>query len=161
LELNAGLPLWPCFVQLINKRFGPPLTESPIGELALLRRDGFADDFAKKFMALSYRDIAIMEAHQVQLFHTGLGKPLRTDVALQRPGMLDNAVMLTRAYKQRDTITAPAGRVQGRGVTRHTSLLALVMGPTPAAPTATTVAKPVPNIKRLSPAEIAQRRKDG
>jgi hypothetical protein len=111
LELNAGPPLWPCFVQLINKRFRPPLTESPIGELALLRRDGFVDDFAKKFMALSYRDITIMEAHQVQLFHTGLGKPLRTDVTLQRPGMLDNIVMLTRAYKQRDTTSVSRGEV--------------------------------------------------
>jgi hypothetical protein len=66
LELNASPPPWPRFVQLVNKRFKPPLTESPIGELALLYSDGSIDDFAKKFMALSYRDTAITKAHKVQ-----------------------------------------------------------------------------------------------
>jgi hypothetical protein len=65
LELNAGLPPWPRFVQLVNKRFGPLLTESRIEEQALLHRDGSIDDFAKKFMVLSYRDTAITEVHQV------------------------------------------------------------------------------------------------
>jgi hypothetical protein len=54
----------------MNKRFGPPLTDSPIGEITLLRCDGSIDDFAKCFMALSCRDTAITEAHQVQLFLT-------------------------------------------------------------------------------------------
>jgi hypothetical protein len=49
----------------VNKRFGQPLTDSPIGEIALLRRDDNVDDFAKRFMALSCRDTAITEAHQV------------------------------------------------------------------------------------------------
>jgi hypothetical protein len=85
LELNVGPRPWPCFVQLVNKQFGLSLTDNPISELALLRHDGSVDDFAKCFMALSCRDTAITEAHQVQLFLVGLGKPLRIDVALHRP----------------------------------------------------------------------------
>jgi hypothetical protein len=42
LELNGGRPTWTQFVQLINARFGPPLMDSPIGELAMLRRKGTA-----------------------------------------------------------------------------------------------------------------------
>jgi hypothetical protein len=75
LELNANPPPWPCFVQLVSKRFGPPLMESPIGELTLLRRDGSVDDFTKRFMALSCCDTAISEQQQVQLFLAGLDNP--------------------------------------------------------------------------------------
>jgi hypothetical protein len=43
LEVNVHPPPWPCFVSMVNKHFWPPLTESPIGELALLHREGPVD----------------------------------------------------------------------------------------------------------------------
>jgi hypothetical protein len=36
MELNDDHPTWTQFVQLVNARFGPPLTDSPIGELAMM-----------------------------------------------------------------------------------------------------------------------------
>jgi hypothetical protein len=80
LELNRGPPTWNRFVELINTHFGPLLTNSLLSDLALLRRSGSIDDIAKRFLALSCRDRAIFEEHQVQLFIVGLSKPLRTDV---------------------------------------------------------------------------------
>jgi hypothetical protein len=56
LELNCGPPSWNHFVQLIQIQFGLPLTNSLIGELPLLRREGSVDDFCTHFMSLSYRD---------------------------------------------------------------------------------------------------------
>jgi hypothetical protein len=101
LELNDGRT-WPQFIQLVNALFGPPLPDSPVGALAMLWRSGSVDDYAKQFMALSCRDTSLTEPLQVQLFIIGLGDPLRTDVALQQPASLDDAVIFARAYEQRN-----------------------------------------------------------
>jgi hypothetical protein len=50
----------------------------------MLRRSGSVDDYAQQFMALSYRDTSLTEPLQVQLFITGLGDPLRTNITLQQ-----------------------------------------------------------------------------
>jgi hypothetical protein len=101
MELNARPLPWPRFVQLVNKRFGPPLTDNPIGKITLLRRDDSVDDFIKRFMALSCRDTAITDDF-IKCF---IGKPLRIDVTLHQPPTLDDAIMLARAYEQRETVS--------------------------------------------------------
>jgi hypothetical protein len=65
LELNNGPLDWTRFIQLVQIRFGPPLTDNPIEELALLRRTGSVDDHCKQVMALSCCDSAISEEHQI------------------------------------------------------------------------------------------------
>jgi hypothetical protein len=109
LELNGRSLTWNRFVQLVNRRFRPPLTETSIGELALLHRDDFINDYCNKFMALSSRDPSITQEQHIQLFVVGLGKPLCTDVALSKLATLDEAIMFIRAYEQHDaTSAAPA-----------------------------------------------------
>jgi hypothetical protein len=76
LELNGGRPSWSQFIQLVNARFGLPLTDTLLRELAMLRCTGSVDEFAKRFMALSCRDPTITEQQQIRLFTTGLGDPL-------------------------------------------------------------------------------------
>jgi hypothetical protein len=101
LELNGGRPSWSQFIQLVNSLFGPSLTDTPLGELAMLCRTGSVNEFAKRFMALSCRDPTITEQQQIQLFTTGLGDPLRLDVALQQSTSMDDAVIFAQAYEQR------------------------------------------------------------
>jgi hypothetical protein len=112
LELNGGLPSWHHFVQLVHTRFGLPLIESPIGEFALLRRDTTVEAFCNRFMALDCCDSDIAKAHQIHLFMAGLGQPMRTDVVLQKPSTLDEAIMYAHAYEQCTTIVA-APRASG------------------------------------------------
>jgi hypothetical protein len=61
LELNNGVPTWLDLTQLINARFGPPMKDMPLGELALLRWTGSVDELCGKFMALSCRDLTLTE----------------------------------------------------------------------------------------------------
>jgi hypothetical protein len=58
MELNGIRPTWP---QLVNARFGPSLTDSPIGELAMLRCSGTVDDYSTCFITLSCHDTSLSE----------------------------------------------------------------------------------------------------
>jgi hypothetical protein len=167
LELNNDPPNWTRFVQLVQIRFGPPLTDSPINELALLRREGSVDDYCKQFRSLSYRDPAIFESHQIQLFTAGLGKPLRTNVSLQKPETLNEAIMYARAYEQRDhkpqvlAASATAPRPGARSFPRQSATPA---APAPVNNVVSSIGsvnnKPTTSLK-LSPAAIAERKKTG
>jgi hypothetical protein len=114
-------------------------------------------------MALSCRDTVITEAHQVQLFLTGLEKPLDTDVALHWPPTLDNAIMLARAYEQRKTAPSPPAPRQHSSSRTRTNPSSYATGATPAtfAASSPSEAKPTSSVRWLTPAEMVQRRKDG
>ncbi|WVZ98117.1 hypothetical protein U9M48_043595 [Paspalum notatum var. saurae] len=91
LELNSGEPPWRSFVRLVQNRFGPPMTDTPLGALKLLQRTTTVEDYCEKFMSLACRDAELSEPQQVQLFIAGLRNPLQLDVALQRPYTLNEA----------------------------------------------------------------------
>jgi hypothetical protein len=63
----------------------------------MLQRSGTVDNFSKRFISLSCHDVSLTEAQQIQLFITRLGDPLRTDVTLQQPSSLDDAIIFARA----------------------------------------------------------------
>jgi hypothetical protein len=116
------------------------------------------EEFCNRFMSLSCRDHSLTEHQQVQLFTIGLGKPLRTDVALQRPKTLDEEIMLARAYEQRTLLpAAPAA-----SASNSTSRSATKSWPTASsAPTASTPSSRPTLIKKFSTTEIADRRVKG
>jgi hypothetical protein len=101
LELTGGTLSWRRFAQLVQQRFGLPMTDSPVDEIMLLRRTGTVEDYTDKFLALACRDADLTELQLVQMYMAGLVNPLKTDVALRRPQSLDDGIMLARAYEQR------------------------------------------------------------
>jgi hypothetical protein len=165
LELNGGLPNWAHFVQLVNINFGPPLTDSPLGDLTLLHRNGSVDDYCKQFKALSCHDPSISEEHQIKLFMSGLGKPQRIDVTLQRPVSLDEGIMFAKVYEQQNTSSPlPAvARTSARSFGWLFSKESSALAPLTASSTGSLVrlVNKLVTTMKLTPAAIAERRKIG
>uniref|UniRef100_A0A0A9GMD0 Retrotransposon gag domain-containing protein n=1 Tax=Arundo donax TaxID=35708 RepID=A0A0A9GMD0_ARUDO len=170
LETTGGEPSWCRFVQLVHRRFGPPMTESLLGEIAMLRRSGFVQDYTNQFVSLACRDVELTETQQIQLFIAGLTNPLKTDVALQRPVTLDDAIMLARAFEQRLALDIVPNRSASRAPYRPTlsatstaTVAASGQSSTQSAPGSAKlvpVSSSLPR-RRLTLAEMAQRRADG
>jgi hypothetical protein len=132
----------------------------------MLQRSGTVDEFGKRFIALSYRDTSLTEQQQIQLFITGLGDPQWTDMALQQPANLDDAIIFAHAYQQRNASRNNVHQPLSRAPSRSSFKLALSSAstspsPTSAALTSASVSKPASSAIRLTSAKIAQRRKDG
>jgi hypothetical protein len=149
LELNGGPPLWNHFVQLVQIRFRPSLI----------------DDFRVQFLSLSYRDLSISEDHKIQLFMAGLGQPLRMDVVLKKSTTLDEAIMYAHTYEQRNQLS-PAMTTSQSSLAGHPAVRSVasaahsVSSSSPAAASAVS-STGKSTTKRLSPREIAERRRKG
>jgi hypothetical protein len=172
LELTSGTSPWRRFAQLVQQRFGPPMTNSPVGELMLLRRTGSVEDYTDQFLAFACRDADLSEQQLVQIYTAGLVNPLKTGVALRRPASLDDAIMFARAYEQRLQLVAsdlPPGRtpraVQQSGSASTRVVASAQSGASsavapPGSGKSSALSSTLPR-RRLSPAEMAQRRADG
>lgn len=146
-----------------EQTFRAPLQDNPLGNIALLRQEGSVDDYCDRFLLLAYRAENLSEGQQIQLFAAGLGQPLRTDVALQRPTSLDDAIMYARAYEKclalPATVDATPTRTVPRSSYRH-SISAAAPATSVVASTASVGTTPAGS-KKLSPMEIADRRLKG
>jgi hypothetical protein len=119
----------------------------------MLRRTSRVDEYSKRFIALFCRDTTLFEPQQIQLFITGLGDPLCTDVVLQQPASLDNVVIFALTYEQRNVsrepvLSQPDHRTANSKHYRSDARLT------------TFVNKLASSSIRLSPFEVAQHHKD-
>lgn len=100
LERDEGIPTWPRFADFVNMRFGSPIRNNPLGELAQLWRTYTVEVYQKQFLALLCRTKSLLPTQQVQLFTVGLLNPLRTDVELQNPLNLQTALSPFRRHNK-------------------------------------------------------------
>jgi hypothetical protein len=115
-------------------------------------------DYQDRFLALLCHTELVPLTHQLaQLFTAGLPWHLQVDVKLCVPGDLQQAMALARAYERRQQGS------NGRVPQPSTRVLATPSS-TPASPdgpaaAASTLA--APTLKRLTPAEMTERRRQG
>jgi hypothetical protein len=147
------------------------MRSNPLGELIQVRRTGTVDEYQEQFLTLLARCEHVTEAQQIAVFTAGLQQPLSTDVELQRPATLEEAMGLARAYERRQAALPEAAsklRTAPRSAARPLST-ALKSPPPPSATGSTSatpaapVKPPAPDgrFKRLSPEEMARRRLEG
>jgi hypothetical protein len=157
-EKNRGTPTWVEFDKLVHQRFGPPLRGNALGELIQLQRETTVADYQSKFLALVTRCTDLVEKHQIDIFTNGLHNPLKTDVELEAPTTLEDAMALARTYEQRlNMVNDPTPHPQPCAHSRSgtTAKPLALPAPTTASPTLS------PCLKRLTPEEMAAKRERG
>jgi hypothetical protein len=158
LERNQGTSSWDEFVKLVNRRFGPPLQGNALGELIQLHRDGSVADYQTKFLSLLMRCEDLVEKHQINIFTAGLRNPLKTDIELENPATLEEAITLARTYEQRLSLQDRATPARVASSPKHL----LLTVPPPATGAKEASASPnAPHLKRLTVAEMAAKRERG
>jgi ferredoxin len=161
VERNRGTPTWEEFVKLVNQRFRPPLQGNALGELIQLCQTSSVVEYQNKFLSLVTRCEGLIEKHQVDIFTAGLGNPLKTNVELEHPATLEDAMALARTYEQR-LMDESAGRnpppACAACMPQASSKLLPLTGP----PLQGDTGRPTtPRFKRLTPAEMAAKRECG
>jgi hypothetical protein len=156
LERTAGRPDWATFRELCHQRFGPPMTTNHLAALARLPFTSTVDAYAEAFQARMAHAGNLEAVQQARLFTGGLPDHIRVDVELHEPQDLHRAVRLARAFEIRNA--PPQSPVAlHRPVRRQLATL-----PAPTSTTSTPSASTPPRpFKRLSPAEMTERRKLG
>ncbi|KAJ4786652.1 polyprotein [Rhynchospora pubera] len=161
VERDEDLLPWPRFKELCHLRFGPPIRSNPLGELMHLRQTGSVEDYQEQFGALICRADSVTPAQQMQIFTAGLSDPLRTDVELHRPTDLQHAMSLARAFERRyntTTTTGILGKPPGRATVQNFQSRLPPLAKTTATTNPPSLNRP---IRRLTPAEMAERRQQG
>jgi hypothetical protein len=164
VERNHGTSEWAEFVKLVNQRFGPPLRGNTLGELIQLKRDTMVADYQNRFLALINRCAGLSEKQQIDIFTAGLRNPLKTEVELEQPATLDDAMALARAYEQRLAMTGDSpARMTFRPQTDRPAPTAKVLA-LPASPALIAqqgAATAMPRLRRLTATEMATKHEKG
>ncbi|XP_072151436.1 uncharacterized protein [Setaria viridis] len=168
LQEDEGPPPWGRFKELLHLRFGPPLRSAPLFELAECRRTGTVEDYSNRFQALLPRAGRLDEAQRVQLFTGGLLPPLSHAVRLHNPATLAAAMSLARQVELME-VERPAPhppRPPPRGLLPAPGPRPALSAPhqplaLPAPPVAAQQGRGESNQRRLTPDEMAERRRLG
>jgi hypothetical protein len=152
LERSRGMPSWEEFHELCNVRFGPPIHSNPLGELRLLRQIGTVADYISRFLALLSRVDPLSDRQEQQMLPADLSDDIRVDVELMGPATW--SVRAPWPVHTRRRQCAP-NTVRSAGY-RQFQQPRPPLNPAPASNTA-----PARQIRRLTPAEMAERRRQG
>jgi hypothetical protein len=164
LERDVGMSTWPHFKDLCHQRFGPAMGVNHLADLARITFRSSVDEYIESFQNRLAHAGYLTPEQQTHLFTGGLPDHIRIDVELQAPQELQRAMALARAYERRATTTTPAGH--HRAPRPPPCPLPLRAPPTSAPsafppPATTTPSVPPRAFRRLTPTEMAERRRQG
>jgi len=165
---DEGAPTWGRFKELVNLRFGPPLRSAPLFELSECRRTGTVEEYSNRFQALLPRAGRLDESQRVQLFTGGLLPPLSHAVRIHHTETLAAAMSLARQVElmERDRPAPPPPRALPRGLLPAPAPRLALPAPAqqlalPAPPAAAPQGRDAAHQRRLTPEEMAERRRQG
>lgn len=160
LERDTGEVVWPLFKRLCLQRFGPAVGTNHLSDLGRLQFRGSVDEYQEAFQAKMAHAGYLSQEQQVHLFTGGLPEALRVDVELQAPRDLQHAMALARAYERRSA-TLLFGSAGTRSTKSSPTDFPNTLAPVSLSTVSSAVTPPPMKIKRLTPDEMMQRRRQG
>ncbi|KAG6490403.1 hypothetical protein ZIOFF_051699 [Zingiber officinale] len=92
---------WKQFRDHCHIRFGPPLSNNPLGELANLKQTSSVEDYQRQFQSLLARTSDLRPQQHVDLFTAGLVEDLCINIELQKPRNLGIAMNMATALERK------------------------------------------------------------
>lgn len=151
-DSNEGVT-WLNLKQALNARYGPTLFEHHFGDLTKLKQVHSVRDYQTHFERLLSRVGRLSTEHQIRCFISGLKDHIRVDVQVAHPTTLSDAIGLARLFEARNGVA----RMQSTGKEWKPVSLELV----PPLPSQSLTRSKGPVVKRLTPAELQERRNRG
>jgi hypothetical protein len=145
---------WETLKNGLHVRHGPTQFDDFFGDLTKLRQTGTVREYQGEYERLLSRAGCLSLTQQVSGFISGLKESIRPEVQASRPPTLTAAVGLARLYETRLT-------AQRRPSYSYYPRRTMGQASTPPLPSASLVRNRSPVIKKLSPAELKERRDKG
>lgn len=171
MEKGGSFSDWDSFLQALQLRFGTSIYDDPLGRISKLIQKGKVADYRAEFEALMPRITGVSEAMFLNFFIWGLKLEIRRELLMLKPVDLADAMAKAQLFEDRHEDILFRSRFQeGRQPSFHrTTQFSPGSGPSAVHPTnARSVPTPsTPNtshslpIKKLSPAELKERRDKG
>ncbi|XP_011623312.1 uncharacterized protein LOC105420637 [Amborella trichopoda] len=146
LKQESSSITWDDFNEALHSRYGPSHFCYFFGELHKLQQTGSVRDYQNQFEQLLFKVGFLSQARPVSCFISGLHKSIRTDVQAKQPTSLSAAIRVARLNEARNL----SKRRANSPAPRHGSQTDQLPNRSPAIP-----------VKRLSPAELQERRNKG
>jgi hypothetical protein len=151
-RVTGGVLTWSRFIEFTHMWFGPPLRTNGMADLKDLRHTGTVEDYQRQFLSILFRCDDMTQLQQAQMFTTGLGELLRTDVELLTPTTLQRTMHLACAYERHMDLSSTPSRMPYATSKPTTSATA-------AKPSSSATSRP--RLHRLSPEEVTAKRASG
>ncbi|XP_030479409.2 uncharacterized protein LOC115696659 [Cannabis sativa] len=176
MEKGGGFSNWESFIRALRMRFGVSIYDDPLGRISKLVQTGSVSSFQIEFESLMTQIKGVSEQYFLNFFVWGLKNEIRRELLLAKP--IDLADAMAKAQLFEDRNDELVGRVRGE-TGRSNWSPKFMHPPTPvtqkgigvgssgsntSTPTTTKFSMPsAPSlpVKRLSPAEIKEKREKG
>ncbi|XP_034198084.1 uncharacterized protein LOC117613593 [Prunus dulcis] len=148
MKEETPITTWATFKQGLHDRYGPTQFQDFFGDLTKLQQTGSVRDYQTQFEKLLIRAGRLTPDQQVGCFVSGLKENIKTDVQACKPQTLSAAIGLARLYESRNQtnrryspsdVKQPSTNIVTKSDRRQNFM----------------------PIKRLSPAELRERRDKG
>lgn len=171
LQRVGQCPSWVALTRAIEQQYGPTQFDNPRAQLFKLEQLTSVTQYHTAFTVLANRVVGLSDEALLDCFISGLKKEIKRDVLAREPTSLPHAVALAKLYDVGiptlgSSSRSRAGSTVFNSHKQPSTALSSPLSHSVGVPTAppllpTPPGKPSPQIRRLSAAEIQQRREQG